>query len=168
MDPEQVQRLQHLAARALLGVVRDGGFVKAELFWSELAGSSSATLTVVDADRTSAMVKTPHDIFDLLEDLRSEMAEPDRGAWLSVCARVSADGGCEFDFNHDRRPYWNSPDHFEPTARDATDPNPSDEHSWRIWWIIREPPSTSLPGTPGLGAPPWHRARRLLCLTALG
>ena len=127
VDPAECERLRHRATEVLLHLVRDGRFHRAELFWSELARSSKATLTVVDAHGASAMVKTPNELFDILEDLRSEMADPGTGAWLSTTVWVDIEGDGGFDFNYDRRPYWSSPDPFVPTDRDRVDPNPADE-----------------------------------------
>lgn len=126
-EPAQVQRIEQEAVATLLELLRAGGFVRAELFWSVLAGVGSATLTAVDAHGSSAVLQTPDVIFETLDELRSEMTDPDAGAWLSTGVRVGVDGASAWQFNWDRRPYWNSPTPFEPTERDVTDPQPSDE-----------------------------------------
>lgn len=86
-DPAQVQRIEQEAVATLLDLLRAGGFVRAELFWSVLAGLGSATLTAVDAHGKSAVLETPNVIFETLDELRSEMTDPDAGPG---CRRVYA------------------------------------------------------------------------------
>ncbi|AZI57076.1 hypothetical protein EH165_01735 [Nakamurella antarctica] len=149
VDSEEVQRLEAAAARQLLTLMRDGGYASLDLFWSEIGLSAFSRLTATDDSGATFPLQMPISLPTFLEDLRSAKADRHKGTWFSVLARVSAAGTFEFSYNYDSRIYWDSPSYFEPAARDATDPHPSNEAF--LDDLVNYPREPEF-------VPPWHPA----------
>lgn len=122
-----MQELQIEVARELMSALRSADAATVELFWSDLAGNVKASVRARDASGAQTNLKMQRGVIKPMGELRSVMADPQKGAWLSVVVRVTSGGDYEFEFNYDRRPYWYSPTFLEPTERDLTEPSPSDE-----------------------------------------
>ncbi|WP_043347498.1 TNT domain-containing protein [Beutenbergia cavernae] len=147
MDIERQQQQQMDAARALHAAVQSHDFAEATIEWSQAGAQHSGRAHVHTRDGGVVRIDVPDGAVTALGQLRREMAEPEKGTWLSTTLTLARDGRTSITFNYDERPYWNSPG---PTMAQAPagEPIPTDEQ-WDadLRYYPREP---SL-------VPPWLR-----------
>src|SRR5699024_11221168 len=81
--------------------------------WSSDVCSSdlqhSGRLLLVRADGAE-WIPLPAEAVQLLTELRTAMADPQRGAWLLLTASTWPSGEVTANVSYDHRPYWNSPE----------------------------------------------------------
>lgn len=116
--PDDARALALTAADQVRGFARRAGHdpavVPVRLEWSQAGTQHSGRIYL-----TSGAVPVPEPVTATLSRLRAAMARPGAGTWLSAQAQVDPDDS-RWDFNHTRRPYWNSPDSMlAPTAAPA-------------------------------------------------
>ena len=101
-----------------------GEWVRARLFWSEIAGNRSSFLEIWDADGERWGIFSPREVDAPLRWLRAETATPGEGAWLSLFLTVTRDGRHSVAYDYDHRPSWTNSD--DPLAGHPGD-SPADE-----------------------------------------
>lgn len=101
--------LQVQIARELFGLLGGLAWRRAELVWSSAGGVSEVALRTWDeaGDPDEPDVQ-PAGIDALFRELKETMSSPDAGAWLSAGLTLTVEGQYNYDYNYDRRFYWDS------------------------------------------------------------
>ncbi|MDO4241127.1 MAG: hypothetical protein Q4C71_01155 [Microbacteriaceae bacterium] len=79
---------------------------EASLFWAPGGKAVYSSVTAIDHQGRPHSVTLPPDVHQALGELRKEMADPRRGAWLSVFAKLTPDGALDADYNWEHRVFW--------------------------------------------------------------
>jgi hypothetical protein len=109
--------LQTAIATELYGALRGpANWSSAEMFWSSVDDSSQMSLEAFNDQGAVSYPEVPWSLDDKFRELKLAMADPEKGAWLSVVLKLTKEGRYAFDYNYDRRVYWNpdAPTPFEP------------------------------------------------------
>jgi len=101
--------LQVQIARELFGLLGGPAWQRAELVWSSAGGVSEVALRVWDEAGTVTEPDVKLAGIDaLFRELKETMATPADGAWLSAGLTLSTAGQFSYDYNYDRRFYWDT------------------------------------------------------------
>jgi len=84
-------------------------WARMDLQWSQAAVQHSGRLLLVRADGAE-WIPLPAEAVQLLTEMRTAMADPQRGAWLLLTASTWPSGEVTANVSYDHRPYWNSPE----------------------------------------------------------
>ncbi|MET9271545.1 immunity protein YezG family protein [Kribbella sp. NPDC003557] len=80
--------------------------------WQQVSAVYRATTSYaeLDADVDGAQLDPlPEGLEDQFEELRREMYQPGKGAWLTAKLTVTSTGHFATDFDYDNRPAWSIP-----------------------------------------------------------
>jgi hypothetical protein len=122
---EQQSELQKATASQLFGALKGRPWSSATMFYSEVAGNSHMWGEATDTDGKIFYFDYPRGISQSLSELKAAMSDPEKGAWLSVMLKLTAEGKFTFEYNWDRRVYWND-ELDDPLLAPANAPDPDD------------------------------------------
>jgi hypothetical protein len=104
---EQQNELQKKTASQLFGILTGRPWTSAVMFYSEVVRNSHMWGEAKDAEGKTFYFDYPDAIADSFRELREAMTDPEKGAWLSAVLKLTAEGRFTFEYNWDRRVYWN-------------------------------------------------------------
>ena len=65
-------------------------------------GNVTTCLTYARTAQGEERSSPPFDVADLLDDLKTALARPDQGTWISLSMVLTSTGGLTVDYNYDR------------------------------------------------------------------
>jgi hypothetical protein len=122
---EQQGELQKATAGQLLGALKGRPWTSAMVFYSKVAGTDHMWGEAKDAAGKTFYFDYPEGMSQSFSDLKVATSNPETGAWLSVVLKLAADGKFTFQYNWDRRVYWNH-GLDDPLLAPAAKPYPDD------------------------------------------
>lgn len=107
----RIGELQEAAAKMIFTSLPSDGWQKYELAYMEAGPVGEIVSEVEDDAGNKTRVPPPKALNHMLKQLRAEMADSGKGAWLSTHITVERSGRYDFSYNYDERPQWR----FAPT-----------------------------------------------------
>ena len=101
-----VQELNRRIVEGWLQVLPEGLWTASYLFYGPAGKAVYADTTALDRDGHEHSLSQPHAVYAALDELRAEMSDPERGAWISAELKLTDALVLETTFNWDRRFYW--------------------------------------------------------------
>lgn len=128
-DEARIQDCNRRIAEGWNSVLPAGDWTASYLFWGPGGVATYAEATGIDREGRRHSISLPPDVHEALRELRNEMSDPQRGAWISADLKFTDDGVLESSFNWDRRFYWGTQPGFPwaPNPDPAVAPVPSDD-----------------------------------------
>ncbi|MDM2320930.1 Uncharacterised protein [Mycobacteroides abscessus subsp. abscessus] len=102
-------RIQEDAGKLLYYMPPEDGWTSRTLEYRKVGPVGEAVITSAFADGTTEPLPVPRELIRVMKDLRHEMAEQGKGAWLSTVMRVDNKGQMNCSYNYDEKPTWLAP-----------------------------------------------------------
>lgn len=111
-------RIQEDAGKLLYYTPPDDGWTTRTLEYRKAGPVGEAVIVSTSSDGRKESLEVPRELIRVMKELRHEMAQQGRGAWLSTVMAVDRNGHMNCSFNYDERPTWLAPVEDEAYVED--------------------------------------------------